>query len=218
MQRIKYRSADRVLNEQIVALLCECFGSQYRDYYLLQLEYLLSPSLTKILTDDEGRLSAFTQVVEYSLRIRANDCPLKVAYLYSVCTAKSHQGQGVMSEFLPEIIKEINKAGYVATFLVPAEIWLIDYYKKFGFRWQTGVVYAKAPANAIPLISPCDDAKEYLREVAQYEKKREGQRQFEEHKHTEWLPLNPMPLGWMLQSLDPKIIIPSDIPLLQPLT
>lgn len=218
MQRVRYRSEDARLNQQIIELLCECFGTKYRDYYLKQLEHLPSPTHTKLLADEHGRLVAFTQVVDYSLHLATAVPRERVAYLYSVCTAESHQGQGVMNGFMREIIEELRADGYALIFLVPAEDWLVEYYKKFGFAWQSGVIYAKAPQGASPLIYPNDTACGYLRAVAEYELKREGQRQYESHRHLEWIPLLPAPICWMSLLLRTGLALPATLPVLNPLT
>lgn len=218
MQRIKYQSSDTALNEQIIALLCECFGTQFRDYYLLQLAHLPTPQHTKLLTDERKQLISFTQVVDYTLRTTPHEPPYKVAYLYSVCTTKREQGKGIMTHFLNEILSELKQDGYAATFLMPAETWLVDFYNKFGFVWQKGGIYEKVPRDTLPLIAPEQSAKDYLQAVAQYEKRGEGQQMYEQRKQIPWVPLMPPPLGWMLRSLQMTVALPEEISLLQPLT
>lgn len=218
MKRIEYSSSDNRLNQQILQLLAECFGPQYHDYYLLQLEHLPSPKTTKILGNDRGDIIAFTQVVEYLYRTGDGKAPLRAAYLYSVCTAKAEQGKGVMKHFIKEILEELAAEGYAMAFLVPAEIWLIDYYKRLGFKWEATDVYAKLPRDTTPLIYPGEAAKEYLEAVRKIERQTISQAKFEAQKQREWQPLVPPVLGWMSYPLTEK---PPQLPptfLLLPLT
>ncbi len=218
MKRIRYRSDDSYLHEEIVGLLCESFGAKYLDYYLLQLEHLPTPQHTKLLVDDEGGLVAFTQIVDYKLRIRRGEPPLRAAYLYSVCTAERAQGQGVMSRFMKEILEELRAEGYALAFLVPAEDWLVTYYKRFGFIWQDSIIYEKAPKDATPLLFPDKLAQDYLNAVAQYEQKHLSQKQFENQRQQEWRPMLPAPICWMSLMLDSQLLLPQSLPLVNPLT
>lgn len=218
MQRIRYRSDDTHLHEEIVQLLCESFGAKYRDYYLLQLEHLPSPQHTKLLSDEEGRLVAFTQIVDYKLRLGKGQRLLKAAYLYSVCTAQSYQGQGVMRRFMEEILGELRAEGYALAFLVPAEDWLVEYYKRFGFVWQDNIIYEKAPKDAAPLLFPDEIARNYLHAVACLEHKHVTQKQFEAQRQLEWIPMLPAPICWMSLLLAPDLVLPKPLPLVNPLT
>lgn len=207
MKRIEYSSGDQRLNRQIIQLLAGCFGSQYRDYYLLQLVHLTSPQTTKILGNDRGDIIAFTQVVEYTYRTSNGGEALRAAYLYSVCTAKAEQGKGVMKQFIGEILHELAEEGYATAFLVPAEIWLIDYYKRLGFKWEPTEVMAKVPRNTTPLIYPGEVAKEYLGAVRDMEHPTISQAEFEVQKQKDWQRLEPPVLGWMsypLSNLSPQ--------------
>lgn len=206
------------LHEAIIELLCESFGAKYRDYYLLQLEHLPSPGLTKLLVDVEGGLVAFTQIVDYRLKLRRGEPHLKAAYIYSVCTAKHYQGQGVMKGFMEEILGELRAEGYALAFLVPAEDWLVEYYKRFGFVWQDGIIYEKAPKDAAPLLFPDKIARNYLHAVAQYEQRHLSQKEFEKQCRRDWIPLLPAPICWMSLVLDAQLVIPHPLPLLNPLT
>lgn len=218
MQRIRYRSDDSRLHEEIIELLCESFGAKYRDYYLLQLEHLPSPEHTKLLADDEGRLVAFTQIVDYKLRLKRGAPSQRAAYLYSVCTAKRYQGQGVMKLFMEDILRELKADGYALAFLVPAENWLVEYYKRFGFVWKDSMIYAKAPKDAAPLLFPDHTANNYLHAVDHYEHKHLTQKQFESQLRKEWMPMLPAPICWMALELAPDLQLPHPLPLLNPLT
>lgn len=218
MERITYKSDDRDLNNQILNLLCEAFGTEYRDYYLMQIAHLPSREHTKLLADHNGRLVAHTQVVDYFARLDQETEPLKVAYLFAVCTSKAYQGQGIMTKFLYQILDELREQGYAASYLIPAEIWLSDYYRRFGFRLMHGEIYTKAPKGATPIVFPGVTAQDYLSDVAQYERKSMEQSEFVAHRSAEWQILLPRQIGWMLCPLEDQVVIPIETPLLSPLT
>lgn len=218
MKRIKYNPASHLQHQAITNLLCHCFGAQYRDYYLLQLEHLPSPKHTKMIGESETDIAAFVQVVDYLYRPYSGATPLPAAYLYSVCTRQDAQGQGLMKRMLQELYAELRDEGYVLTFLVPAEIWLIDYYKDLGFKWQSSEIYAKAPQGFAPLLYPGPEAKAYLKAIDKIEGRRMSQAHYEKLRHEEWQPLTPPQLGWMSVALSPVLTDAPTPYLLQPLT
>ena len=65
------------------------------------------------------------------------DCSLegqKAAYIYGIAAFESYRGRGVGSALIRAALEELNKRGYEAVFLVPAEPSLFGYYERFGFR------------------------------------------------------------------------------------
>lgn len=218
MERITYRSADSRLNEQILSLLCEAFGTQYHDYYLMQLAHLPSAQHTKLIADSRGYLVAHTQVVDYYARLEGGEEPLKVAYLFAVCTAKAYQGQGIMSRFMTQLLGELPREGYSAAYLIPAEIWLSDYYRRFGFKLMRGEIYSKAPKHAVPLLSPGHMALAYLADVERYERVTQAGGEDKAPPRDEWEIMLPRQIGWMCYGFEGEPSLPDDTPLLLPLT
>ena len=65
------------------------------------------------------------------------DCALegqKAAYIYGIAAFESCRGRGVGSALIRAALEKLNKRGYEAVFLVPAEPSLFGYYERFGFR------------------------------------------------------------------------------------
>ena len=65
------------------------------------------------------------------------DCSLedkKAAYIYGIAAFESCRGRGVGSALIRAALEELEKRGYEAVFLVPAEPSLFGYYERFGFR------------------------------------------------------------------------------------
>ena len=65
------------------------------------------------------------------------DCSLedkKAAYIYGIAAFRRCRGRGVGSALIRAALEELEKRGYEAVFLVPAEPSLFGYYERFGFR------------------------------------------------------------------------------------
>ena len=65
------------------------------------------------------------------------DCSLegkKAAYIYGIAAFESCRGRGVGSALIRAALEVLEKRGYEAVFLVPAEPSLFGYYERFGFR------------------------------------------------------------------------------------
>lgn len=58
----------------------------------------------------------------------------KVAYLYAIATAKSHQGQGLCRALMENTHDHLKSLGYSGAALVPATKELFSLYEKFGYR------------------------------------------------------------------------------------
>lgn len=58
---------------------------------------------------------------------------LHCRYIYGVCTHPDYRRQGRMSELLNQLIEETNRIGTAFLLLIPAEDWLFDVYRQFGF-------------------------------------------------------------------------------------
>ena len=58
----------------------------------------------------------------------------KAAYIYGIAAFRRCRGRGVGSALIRAALEELEKRGYEAVFLVPAEPSLFGYYERFGFR------------------------------------------------------------------------------------
>ena len=58
----------------------------------------------------------------------------KAAYIYGIAAFESCRGRGIGSTLIRAALEELEKQGYEAIFLVPAEPSLFGYYERFGFR------------------------------------------------------------------------------------
>lgn len=70
------------------------------------------------------------------------DCGLdgnKLAYIYAVATAKSHQGKGLAHNLMERTHVILKEKGYVGAVLVPGSEKLFDFYRKMGYRVATTI-------------------------------------------------------------------------------
>lgn len=58
----------------------------------------------------------------------------KVAYLYSIATAKSHRGKGICSALMEDTHKLLQEIGYEGAILVPGGKELFAFYNKLGYN------------------------------------------------------------------------------------
>ena len=80
------------------------------------------------LAEQEGQAVSMV----YSLPASVDGKPLQ--YIYSAATLPSHRGHGVFGELLHYVLKVAKDAGCVGSFLRPAELSLVNYYARFGYR------------------------------------------------------------------------------------
>ena len=81
------------------------------------------------------------------------DCTLecrKAAYIYGIAAFQSCRGRGVGSALIRAALEELNKRGYEAVFLVPAEPSLFGYYERFDFR-AVSTIHERTIDAAAPL-------------------------------------------------------------------
>lgn len=95
------------------------FASRYRtDQTLLLLE--------------EDTLCAMVQMLPYSYY---NGKSLsEVTYIYGACTAPEQRCKGYMAQLLQESFRIDVERGRTASVLIPAEPWLFDFYRKYGYE------------------------------------------------------------------------------------
>lgn len=65
------------------------------------------------------------------------DCSMegrKLAYLYAIAIAPSHQGRGLGTALMEAVHTALEKAGYDAALLVPGDEGLRRFYEKLGYR------------------------------------------------------------------------------------
>ena len=106
------------------ALFTEAFG----DGSFTDLFFRTGYAPERCLTAFDGALLAALHWFDCSLEGQ------KAAYIYGIAAFESCRGRGVGSALIRAALEKLNKRGYEAVFLVPAEPSLFGYYERFGFR------------------------------------------------------------------------------------
>lgn len=132
---------------QLLALLDEAFGAEYRAYYVRQVDHWgrLAPEEMRLRTDETGeRLVAYMLTAGYETSKDHG----RYAYLYCVCTLKSRRGEGIMSRFVREECWRLSEEGYHGVALIPSSVGLVDFYARLGFEQMETPIYHSAPLSA----------------------------------------------------------------------
>lgn len=85
-----------------------------------------------LLLTESGTISAMAQMLPYRLRTGAKTH--EITYIYGACTAPAYRRKGCMSRLLEASFALDRKNGRAATALIPAEKWLFDFYRPFGYE------------------------------------------------------------------------------------
>ena len=80
---------------------------------------------------EKERIIAALQMIPY--QIKCGDNILPAAYICGVCTHPAERNKGIMKALMTEAMEVMRSRGYVVSLVIPAEPWLFDFYRKFGF-------------------------------------------------------------------------------------
>lgn len=86
---------------------------------------------TVLLSEEQQALCAMVQMLPY--RLQTGGGAREITYIYGACTDPAYRRRGHMARLL-EASFEIDRAqGRAASALIPAEAWLFDFYRPFGY-------------------------------------------------------------------------------------
>ena len=86
---------------------------------------------TVLLSEQGGVPCAMVQMLPYRLRVGGQT--VDVTYIYGACTDPAYRRQGHMARLLEASFAIDRAAGRAASTLIPAEPWLFDFYRPFGY-------------------------------------------------------------------------------------
>ncbi len=81
--------------------------------------------------EKNGHIVSALQLIPYTLIFDGQE--LSMMYICGVCTIPEERNQGLMKQLMDQAIEEMEKRGVVLSSLIPAEHWLFDYYRQFGY-------------------------------------------------------------------------------------
>lgn len=150
---------DEKRRKEIVKLLSEAFGSEYRKYYELQLKVWEGKEPEAMhVAEVDGEVAAYLLAATYYGSADGG----KYAYLYCVATKEKFRGQGLMSALCSETLEELTRKGFAGAFLVPTDETLIAFYERFGFRKRATPAYNYPPVDGREYLIPGEAAQIYL--------------------------------------------------------
>nr|WP_297174087.1 GNAT family N-acetyltransferase [uncultured Agathobaculum sp.] len=124
------RFARREDTPRIRALWETCFPDEggFNDYFF---SHYFDPSVTLLSCENEV-LCAMVQMLPCRLMVDGGS--RSITYIYGACTDPAHRRKGHMARLLEQSFSIDRAAGRAATTLIPAEPWLFDFYRPFGYR------------------------------------------------------------------------------------
>ena len=108
----------------------QCFPDEggFNPYFF---SYFFDVQRTLLLTEGDT-LCAMVQMLPYRLETAAGE--REVTYIYGACTHPAHRRKGHMARLLEHSFALDRAAGRAASMLIPAEKWLFDFYRPFGYE------------------------------------------------------------------------------------
>lgn len=93
-------------------------------------EHVFRASRTLLLEQD-GALCATLQMLPYRLLLNGQEG--EATYIYGACTHPDQRRKHYMAQLLGASFAEDRRCGRIASFLIPQEEWLFDFYEPFGY-------------------------------------------------------------------------------------
>lgn len=87
---------------------------------------------TVLLSEEQGMLCAMVQMLPY--RLLTGGAEKEITYIYGACTDPAHRRKGHMARLLEASFAIDREQGRAASTLIPAEPWLFDFYRPFGYK------------------------------------------------------------------------------------
>ena len=106
-----------------------CFPDEggFNPYFFL---HWFDARRTLVLTEGDT-LCAMVQMLPYRLETASGE--RDVTYIYGACTHPAHRRKGYMAQLLEHSFALDRAAGRAASVLIPAEQWLFEFYRPFGY-------------------------------------------------------------------------------------
>ena len=126
---IRYANAQDIKQIRDLWELCFPDDSGFNDYFFANLFDLNHVLLFEI----EGQIAAMTQMIPRQIHVSAKQTEC-CTYIYGACTHPEHRRKHLMSQLLERSFMLDRSLGCTASVLIPAEEWLFDFYRQFGYE------------------------------------------------------------------------------------
>ncbi|MDR0700525.1 MAG: GNAT family N-acetyltransferase [Tannerella sp.] len=91
---------------------------------------VFKPENTLVVKRNNRIISALQMI---PCEVKVADSILSSAYVCGVCTLPTERGKGIMHRLMADAMNVMRRKGYILSVLIPAESWLFDFYRKFGY-------------------------------------------------------------------------------------
>lgn len=84
-----------------------------------------------LIIEKEGEIVSALHILPYTMILNGTEFP--ISYICGVGTRPDQRGNGLMSNLMQEAEEELKRRGIPLAVLIPAETWLFDIYRKYGY-------------------------------------------------------------------------------------
>ncbi|MDR2679544.1 MAG: GNAT family N-acetyltransferase [Tannerella sp.] len=136
---------------EVAALWQEVFhdSGEFTDLFFSR---VYKPENTLVTKKDNGIIAAL-QMIPYEIKTANGILPS--AYVCGVCTRPSERGKGVMKALMTDAMAVMRQRGYAVSILIPAEAWLFEFYRRFGYSHPVDCG-AETYSSASPPVQAAD--------------------------------------------------------------
>lgn len=85
-----------------------------------------------LIIEKQDRIVAALHLLPYTMLLHGKEFP--VSYIYGVGTLPEERGNGLMRKLMYEAEAELKRRNIPLALLIPAEDWLFDIYRKYGYQ------------------------------------------------------------------------------------
>ncbi|WP_085536852.1 GNAT family N-acetyltransferase [Massilibacteroides vaginae] len=85
-----------------------------------------------LVIEKQGEIVSALHLIPYTMML--NEMEFPVSYICGVGTHPDQRGNGLMEQLMKEAEEELKHRNIPLAFLIPAEAWLFDIYRKYGYK------------------------------------------------------------------------------------
>lgn len=115
--------------QQIMKLWTRCFNDSEAFIHLFFDKVYKEENA--LVIEQNGKVVSALQMLPYTMTYYGTE--ISVSYIYGACTAPEARNQGLMRQLLHHAFDIMKQRDVAVTVLIPAELWLFDYYRKQGY-------------------------------------------------------------------------------------
>lgn len=121
----------REFEGELKALWKSTFGDS--DWYIDSFFKKVRSDENTLVYTEGGRVLSALYIIPYGIFIEGKK--ETAAYLYALATQPEFRGRGIMSELINSALDLSRERGYAISALIPADVSLAGFYRKFGFEY-----------------------------------------------------------------------------------